>query len=520
MRKHYKYFFLLSLGFLTMLACSTPIQNFDSTSDNGSRVASIPISVKVSLPPSSLSSSASRGLIADSSVFSVAISVYSGTTLVGSGNLTKGTTDWNGKISVSQSGLLTFDANAENSSSQILWFGTNNFNITGSGNSVSLTLSSFAPTGLSTTAGVHQIQVSWNSVSGATSYNLYWSNSSGLTTANGTKISVTGTSYTQTGLSWTSPVYYLVTAVDSAGESAPSTIQKNTALIQWTNYTSTQGLPNYEVASIVISGSTWILGTLGGGVSVSTNSGSSWTNSTTTQGLAGNFAYGVSLTGSNLYAASSGGAGLSVSTSLGSSWSSTTASEPIISQGLAGVSASGSTIVADSVSGLAISTNSGTSWSDFSSGNFAAGATCSTFSGSTIYVGTGGFGLESTTNNGSSWTNSNGMGNAQILGVYVNSSDIYLGTSGGFSVSTNSGSSWQNFTTTQGLASNTVYGVWGSGNDLLASTTSGFCVSNDDGATWYTYTSTQGLAGNSSRVVVVSGSTIYVGTPGGLSVGS
>lgn len=65
------------------------------------------------------------------------------------------------------------------------------------------------------------IQLSWSSVSGATSYNIYWSTAPGVTKTTGTKIASAASPY----IHWiTSKVhyYYVVTAVNSAGESALS----------------------------------------------------------------------------------------------------------------------------------------------------------------------------------------------------------------------------------------------------------------------------------------------------------
>lgn len=508
-------FIVLGCAFLD--SCSNPVAI--SHTDKNSPNLSSGYQVLVSVPsnPAGLS----RNLIADANVTSVVVTALLNGTSVGSGTLTKQSTSWTGSFSVSQLGQITFNAYAENASSQVLWFGSSSTNITGSGTSLTIAMSSFVPTSVSATPGAKQITLSWPAVTGATSYNIYWSNSASLTTANGTVISVSGTSYTHTGLTWTQPYYYLVTAVNSAHESVASSVLKASANIQWTNYTSTQGLPNKEISSIAISGSNIYLGTIGGGVAVSTNSGSTWTIYSTASGLTDSFVYGICLSGSNLYASTSS-TGLFLSTNGGGAWSTpgTSSSDSVITGGLFASTVSSSLIVADGISGLAVSTDSGSTWTDFTTGNFAAGVGCSTLSGSSLYVGTSGYGVEVSTNNGSSWTNISGMGNAQILGIYVNSATIYVGTSGGLSVTSNSGSTWQNYTTTQGLGSNTVYGVWGSGSDLLASTTGGLSASNDSGATWVNYTTSNGLAGNSSRVVLVSGSTIYVGTSGGLSVGN
>jgi fibronectin type 3 domain-containing protein len=79
-----------------------------------------------------------------------------------------------------------------------------------------------APTGVTATGGTTQVSVSWSAVSGATSYNIYYSTTSGVTKANGTKIAGVTSPYVQAGLTAGTTYYYIVTAVNSAGESAAS----------------------------------------------------------------------------------------------------------------------------------------------------------------------------------------------------------------------------------------------------------------------------------------------------------
>ena len=80
-----------------------------------------------------------------------------------------------------------------------------------------------APTGVNATAGDEQVVISWNSVSGATSYNLYWSTSPGVSKVSyAEKISNVTSPFTHTGRSKGTTYYYVVTAVDSFGESSES----------------------------------------------------------------------------------------------------------------------------------------------------------------------------------------------------------------------------------------------------------------------------------------------------------
>jgi fibronectin type 3 domain-containing protein len=76
------------------------------------------------------------------------------------------------------------------------------------------------PTGLVATAGNAQVMLTWNASSGAASYNVKRSTTSG--SGYQTVGSPRTTSFTNTGLTNGTPYYYVVTAIDSSGESGPS----------------------------------------------------------------------------------------------------------------------------------------------------------------------------------------------------------------------------------------------------------------------------------------------------------
>lgn len=77
-----------------------------------------------------------------------------------------------------------------------------------------------APTGVVATAGNAQATLNWSASTGATSYNVKRATTSGGSYT--TVATVTGTSYTNTGLTNGTAYYYVVSAVNSAGQSANS----------------------------------------------------------------------------------------------------------------------------------------------------------------------------------------------------------------------------------------------------------------------------------------------------------
>ena len=72
------------------------------------------------------------------------------------------------------------------------------------------------------TPGNAQVTVTWSAVSGATSYNLYWSMNAGVTTTNGNKIAGASSPYVHSSRTNNQRYYYIATAASSGGESAAS----------------------------------------------------------------------------------------------------------------------------------------------------------------------------------------------------------------------------------------------------------------------------------------------------------
>lgn len=119
-----------------------------------------------------------------------------------------------------------------------------------------------APSGLTATAGNAQATVSWGPVSGAASYNLYWSTTSGVTKLNGTKITGATSPYVHLGLTNGNTYYYVVTAVNANGESADSAQASAVPTVTQNAWTSGTALPSARTATVggVINGKFYVVG--------------------------------------------------------------------------------------------------------------------------------------------------------------------------------------------------------------------------------------------------------------------
>jgi len=154
-----------------------------------------------------------------------------------------------------------------------------------------------APTGLTATAGSAQAVLTWTASTGATSYNVKRATTSGgpyTTVATG----VVGTTYTNTGLTNGTTYYYVVSAVNSAGEStnsaqvsatpvapiaiptAPTTLTAAAGNEQVAlNWSASTGATSYNVKRSTTSGGTFT--TIATGVTGTTYTDTGLTNGTT-----------------------------------------------------------------------------------------------------------------------------------------------------------------------------------------------------------------------------------------------
>ncbi len=112
------------------------------------------------------------------------------------------------------------------------------------------------PTNVTATAGNEQVTISWDTVTGATSYNIYWSTEQGVTKETGTKISTFSSPYTHTGLTNGTTYYYVVTAENSYGESDESTEVSVTPIAIGTNTSPTATITSPSDGSTYTEGDT------------------------------------------------------------------------------------------------------------------------------------------------------------------------------------------------------------------------------------------------------------------------
>jgi mono/diheme cytochrome c family protein len=139
-----------------------------------------------------------------------------------------------------------------------------------------------APIAVAATGGTRQVTLSWTAVSGATSYNLYWSTTTGVTTATGTKISgIASPPAVHTNLADSTTYFYVVTAVNSAGESAASAQAQATTLAAGSTTTSTAATTSSTTAGSTTSTTARTTSTTAGTTSTTAGGGTTSTAPTT-----------------------------------------------------------------------------------------------------------------------------------------------------------------------------------------------------------------------------------------------
>lgn len=100
------------------------------------------------------------------------------------------------------------------------------------------------PPTITADGGVDKVTLTWNSVPGATSYNLYWSTTPGVTQGTGTKIPSVTSEYEHITPTNNEPYYYVITAENGAGESIDSNEVSGTPIGGMSSLVATAGINN------------------------------------------------------------------------------------------------------------------------------------------------------------------------------------------------------------------------------------------------------------------------------------
>ncbi|MDR3707498.1 MAG: hypothetical protein P4L33_04300 [Capsulimonadaceae bacterium] len=289
---------------------------------------------------------------------------------------------------------------------------------------------------------------------------------------------------------------------------------------------TTSSSTNTNIGSISASGATICVVFGGEKLATTTNAGTSWTISTPTTGLGEGLTVAPAISGSTIYAGTSGG--VAVSNNAGTSWT----THSVWGYPVECVAVSGQTIYAGTMGfGLAVSTDGGASWRVYNSENTLLDSDfvySLAVSGSNIFLGTD-TDLAFSLNDGGTWSETLPNGNNQITDVAISGTTIcessYSETNangswvGGVSLAnTSNPNAWTHYTTANGLGSNNVNAVTISGSTIYAATSGGVSVSTNNGSTWTNYTTANGLPINNVAGVATSGSAVYATTAGGLSV--
>ena len=101
------------------------------------------------------------------------------------------------------------------------------------------------------TAGWHQNVLDWNAVSGAPSYPIYWSTSTGVSSSSTAITGITDDNYTHTGLDNGTTYYYKGATVNSAGTGS---LSDEVSATPRTGPTVTEACTYGEAASGTVSG--------------------------------------------------------------------------------------------------------------------------------------------------------------------------------------------------------------------------------------------------------------------------
>jgi hypothetical protein len=237
-----------------------------------------------------------------------------------------------------------------------------------------------------------------------------------------------------------------------------------------------------------------------------------------TNGPYGGSIRSLAVSGANIFAGTGFYYGVYLSTNSGTSW--TNVSSGLTNLDVWTLAVPGTNLFAGTSDGLFLSTNNGTNWTLASAGLTNKYVRTLIVSGTNLFAGTEG-GVFRSTNNGTSWDSASAglpFGSyGWIVPVYafaVSDGNLFAGTgSSGVFLSTNNGTSWT--LASAGLTNTEVRAFAVSGTNLFAGTTGGIFLSTNNGTSW-TAVGTEESSYFNVNALVVSGTNLLAGTEGGV----
>jgi ligand-binding sensor domain-containing protein len=203
--------------------------------------------------------------------------------------------------------------------------------------------------------------------------------------------------------------------------------------------------------------------------------------------------------GTSIYAATTAGAWVYNGTTGGTPYSTAVLGVGSVGQG---IYFDGTNIYVATNGGLSVSSNSGATWTAYTTVLPSTNVLSVFDDGTNVYVGTDAGIAESPNASLPAWTTtatytiSSGLASNTVYGVFVSGGVIYAATAAGLSVF--NGTTWTTY-----LQGTVVYGVSVSGTDIYLATATGVWISLNSGASWSNYTTSQGLASNNVRSISV-----------------
>ena len=212
MKNHLIYYLFIALIIIVNSCSADSRDEYSKFSVKLAEVTAITTPTTDSTPDYTFSSTNSGAITYGGSCSSSTTIAVSGNNTITLNSLSNGTyADCTLKVSIT----VTTNKSVTNLSDSLT---ITSFTVTSSDDSSSdntTTLS--APDNLSASGANNTIILSWNSVSGATSYTLYWDNVSGIDNSDTAITSITNDNYTHSSLDNGSIYYYKVAAVNSSG---------------------------------------------------------------------------------------------------------------------------------------------------------------------------------------------------------------------------------------------------------------------------------------------------------------